>query len=48
MLQNKDDLIFSICDQSDNGIAVDEISFSNQIHYEHIDPFFKRSLLGKT
>ena len=37
-----EDLIFGICDQSDNGIAVDEISFSNQIHYDHIDTLFSR------
>ena len=30
----KDDLIFSICDQSDNGINVNEIAFAKQIHYD--------------
>ena len=36
----KDHLIFSICDQSDDGIKVEEIEFKNQIHYEHVDPLF--------
>ena len=36
--ENKNDLIFSICDQSDNGIQVNEIAFSDQIHYDHVDP----------
>tara|TARA_B100001173_G_scaffold24779_1_gene19590 strand:+ start:64 stop:1065 length:1002 start_codon:yes stop_codon:yes gene_type:complete len=40
--EKKDDLIFSICDQSDDGIEVNEISFSNQIHYEHVDPLFSK------
>ena len=39
---NKDELIFSICDQSDNGIKVAEISFADQIHYEHINPLFSK------
>lgn len=39
---NKDGLIFSVCDQSDNGIQVNEIAFSNQIHYEHVDPLFSK------
>ena len=39
---NKDELIFSICDQSDNGIQVNQIAFSNQIHYEHVDPLFSK------
>jgi hypothetical protein len=38
----KDDLIFSICDQSDNGIKIDKIAFSNQIHYEHVDPLLSK------
>ena len=38
----KDDLIFSICDQSDNGINVNEIAFAKQIHYEHVDPLFSK------
>ena len=38
----KDDLIFSICDQSDNGIKINDIAFANQIHYEHVDPLFSK------
>ena len=40
--QNKNGLIFSICDQSDSGIKVNEIAFSDQIHYEHVDPIFSK------
>ena len=40
--ENKDDLIFSICDQSDNGISVHDIAFSSQIHYEHVDTLFSK------
>ena len=40
--ENKNDLIFSICDQSDNGIQVNEIAFSDQIHYDHVDPIFAK------
>ena len=40
--EKKEDLIFSICDQSDHGIKVNEIAFANQIHYEHIDPLFSK------
>ena len=40
--KDKDDLVFSICDQSDNGIAINEVAFSNQIHYEHVDPLFSK------
>ena len=40
--QNKDQLIFSVCDQSDNGIKVEEIEFRNQIHYEHVDQLFSK------
>ena len=40
--EKKDDLIFSICDQSDNGIKVNDIAFANQIHYEHVDPLFSK------
>ena len=40
--QNKDQLIFSVCDQSDDGIKVEEIGFRNQIHYEHVDPLFSK------
>ena len=40
--QNKDQLVFSICDQSDEGIQLEEIEFKNQIHYEHVDPLFSK------
>ena len=40
--ENKDNLIFSICDQSDNAIKVNEIKFSKQIHYDHVDPLFSK------
>ena len=40
--ENKNDLIFGICDQSDNSIKVNEITFSDQIHYDHVDPLFSR------
>ena len=40
--KNKNDLIFGICDQSDNSINVNEITFSDQIHYDHVDPLFSR------
>ena len=38
----KNDLIFGICDQSDNSINVNGITFSDQIHYDHVDPLFSR------
>ena len=40
--ENKNDLIFSICDQSENVINVNEITFSDQIHYDHVDPLFSK------
>ena len=40
--ENKNDLIFSICDQSDNTIDINEITFSDQIHYDHVDPLFSK------
>tara|TARA_B100001989_G_scaffold251154_1_gene229711 strand:- start:1953 stop:2951 length:999 start_codon:yes stop_codon:yes gene_type:complete len=40
--QNKENLIFSICDQSDEGIDIDAIPFRNQIHYEHVDPLLSK------
>ena len=40
--KDKEDLVFSICDQSDNGIAINKIAFSNQIHYEHVDALFSK------
>ena len=36
--EKKDDLVFSICDQSDIGINIDGFDCANQIHYEHVDP----------
>jgi len=36
--KNKDELVFSICDQSNKGINISGFEFANQIHYEHIDP----------
>jgi len=39
---NQKDLIFSICDQSDNPIKVNDFEFSNQIRYEHVDPVFSK------
>ena len=39
---NKNELIFSICDQSDNPIEIEKISFADQIHYEHVDPLFSK------
>ena len=40
--ENKNDLIFSICDQSDNMIDINGITFSDQIHYDHVDPLFSK------
>ena len=40
--QNKNELVFSICDQSDSGIAAEDFTFANQIHYEHVDPLFSK------
>tara|TARA_B100000965_G_scaffold342563_1_gene311836 strand:+ start:86 stop:1087 length:1002 start_codon:yes stop_codon:yes gene_type:complete len=40
--QNKDQLVFSICDQSDDGIQLEEVEFKDQIHYEHVDPLFSK------
>tara|TARA_Y100001970_G_scaffold76942_1_gene97755 strand:- start:8789 stop:9790 length:1002 start_codon:yes stop_codon:yes gene_type:complete len=40
--QNKDQLVFSICDQSDEGIQLEEVEFKDQIHYEHVDPLFSK------
>ena len=39
---NKDDLIFSICDQSDNPVKVGELPFAHQIKYDHVDPIFAK------
>ena len=40
--ENKNDLIFSICDQSDNTIDINGITFSDQIHYDHVNPLFSK------
>lgn len=40
--QNKESLVFSICDQSDEGIDIDSIPFCDQIHYDHIDPLLSK------
>ena len=40
--KNKDDLIFSICDQSDAPININDLSFVNQVRYEHVDPVFAK------
>ena len=40
--RNKDELIFSICDQSDNPINIDDLDFADQVRYEHVNPVFSR------
>ncbi|MDB9813101.1 UDP-N-acetylglucosamine-transferase [Gammaproteobacteria bacterium] len=40
--QNKDGLIFSICDQADNPVIIDDLPFSDQVKYEHVDPVFSK------
>ncbi|KRO94950.1 MAG: hypothetical protein ABS10_02210 [SAR86 cluster bacterium BACL1 MAG-120820-bin45] len=40
--KNKDELIFSICDQSDNPINIDDLDFADQVRYEHVNPVFSR------
>ena len=40
--RNKQDLIFSICDQSDNPVKVSELPFAHQIKYDHVDPIFAK------
>jgi len=40
--RNKQDLIFSICDQSDNPVKVGELPFAHQIKYDHVDPIFAK------
>ena len=39
---NKKDLIFSICDQSDNPVKINELPFAQQIRYDHVDPLFAK------
>lgn len=40
--KNKDELIFSICDQSDDPINIDDLDFADQVRYEHVNPVFSR------
>ncbi len=40
--RNKDELIFSICDQSDDPINIDDLDFADQVRYEHVNPVFSR------
>ena len=39
---NKDELIFSICDQSDNPVNMNDLTFAKQFRYEHVDPVFAK------
>jgi len=39
---NKDELIFSICDQSDNPVNIEDLTFEKQVRYEHVDPVFSK------
>lgn len=36
--ENKEDLIFGVCEQANNGINIEAINFKNQIKYELLDP----------
>ena len=36
--ENKDFLVFGVCEQADNGIDVQSINFKDQIKYELLDP----------
>lgn len=36
--ENKDALIFGVCEQADSGIDIQSINFKNQIKYELLDP----------
>ena len=38
----KENLIFSICDQSDNSIDISGFPFASQIHYDHVDPLLSK------
>jgi hypothetical protein len=40
--RDKDNLVFSICDQSDNPIEISNFKFANQIRYEHVDTLFSK------
>ena len=39
---NKDELIFSICDQSDTPVNIEDLTFEKQVRYEHVDPVFSK------
>ncbi len=36
--RNKDDLVFGVCEQTDNGINVEALEFKHQVKYELLDP----------
>ena len=36
--ENKDALVFGVCEQADSGIDIQSINFKNQIKYELLDP----------
>ena len=38
----KENLIFSICDQSDNSIDISGFPFASQIHYDHVVPLLSK------
>ena len=40
--RNKDELIFSICYQSDDPINIDDLDFADQVRYEHVNPVFSK------
>ena len=40
--KNKDDLIFSICDQSDHPVNIEDLTFAKQVRYDHVDPLFSK------
>ena len=40
--ENKENLIFSICDQSDDPFNILGFPFSNQIHYDHVEPLLSK------
>ena len=39
---DKDALVFGVCDQSDNPDNILDIEFAKQIHYDHVDPLFAK------
>tara|TARA_B100001057_G_scaffold367970_1_gene371396 strand:- start:1167 stop:2174 length:1008 start_codon:yes stop_codon:yes gene_type:complete len=40
--ENKDNLVFGVCEQADNGINVQSINFKDQIKYELLDPLMAK------